>query len=306
MEERWWTKETVAVVTGAQRGIGYAIARRLAGNGIQVILIDRDGEGGTAAVKALNDAGLHNVAVYQVDVQDGMAINEFANWVKQHYGKLDILVNNAGILGIEIDYDIMKARGVDPRQIFSGNIVEGISENYEMAKACIDINYYGTLENVEALLPLLKLSGDAGGRIVNVASRAGLLETFPSETLRQELNDLDNLTENKVDKFIKNFLMDFEQGLLKTNGWPLRLSAYRVSKAAIIAYTRILAREHADMYVNCVHPGYVRTDITFNTGVYSIDEGAEGPVMLALLPPGSPSGQYYNKKEIASIYFLHK
>lgn len=302
MENRWWTTETKAVVTGAQRGIGFAIARKLASKGLHVILTDRDREGGSAAIKTLNDAGFDNVVFYQLDVQDGMAVHEFANWVKQQYGELDILVNNAGILGLSIDYDILKANQADPVQIFHGHTVEGISENCEMAKKCIDTNYYGTKRMVEALLPLLK----AGGRIVNVSSRAGLLQLFPTETLRQELSDLSNLTEDKIETFLERFLKDFQQGLVKSNGWPYPFSAYCVSKAAINAYTRLLAQQHDEFYVNCVHPGNVKTDITFNKGVLSTDEGAEGPVMLALLPPGSPSGHYYNKKEIASFYFLHQ
>ncbi|GLJ50152.1 hypothetical protein SUGI_1067080 [Cryptomeria japonica] len=306
MDSRWWTKETVAVVTGSKRGIGYAIVRRLAENGIRVILTDPDQEVGTAAVKTLQDAGFDNVIFYQLDVKDDTGIHVFEKWMKERYGKLDILVNNAGIMGISIDYDILKANQADPRQIFSGKTVEGISESYEMAKECIDINYYGTKRMAEAFLPLLKRASDAGGRIVNVSSRAGVLEFLQNEALRQQLNDLDNLNEVKIDTFLESFLKDFQEGLLKNNGWPVQFSAYYVSKAAVSAYTRVLARQNPDMYVNCVHPGYVKSEMNFNTGHLSTDEGAEGPAMLALLPPGSPSGQYYNRKERASFYFLDK
>ncbi|KAH9295770.1 hypothetical protein KI387_039358, partial [Taxus chinensis] len=138
---------------------------------------------------------------------------------------------------------------------------------------------------VEAVLPLLKLACEGGGRIVNVSSREGVLEYIPSETLRQQLGDFHNLTEDKIDAFLQTFLEDFQRGLLKINGWPVTYSAYFISKAAVNAYTRLLAREHPHMYVNCVHPGFVNTDLNFNVGKLSIDEGSQGPVMVALLPP---------------------
>lgn len=82
----------MAVVTGANKGIGYAIVRQLAKHGIRVILTARDEERGKAAAKSLNDEGFHNIVFHQVDVQDEKSIHLFANWMKEHYGKLDILV----------------------------------------------------------------------------------------------------------------------------------------------------------------------------------------------------------------------
>ncbi|XP_057823952.2 (+)-neomenthol dehydrogenase isoform X5 [Cryptomeria japonica] len=174
---RWWKEDTVGVVTGANKGIGYAIVRQLAENGICVILTARDEERGKAAAKTLSDEGFHNVVFHQLDVQDESSIQAFSNWVKEKYGKLDILVNNAGISGLEINYDILKANNTDPTKLItSGGTIEGISESYEKAEECIDINYYGTKRMVEALLPLLKLASEGGGRIVNMTSRAGVLE----------------------------------------------------------------------------------------------------------------------------------
>ncbi|KAH9295772.1 hypothetical protein KI387_039360 [Taxus chinensis] len=258
--QRWWNEDTVAVVTGANKGIGFAIVRQLAEHGIRVILTARDEERGNTAAKNLNQQGFHNVVFHQLDVNDGISVHGFANWMKDNYGKLDILVNNAAISGLAIDYDILKANKSNPTQLFNppGNKVEGISETYEMAKECIDINYYGTKRMVEAVLPLLKLAGEGGGRIVNVSSRAGVLE--PTSFLR----------------LLSMLTLDFLHG------------------------------EHPHMYVNCVHPGFVNTDLNFNVGKLSIDEGSQGPVMVALLPPGSSSGQYYDETEMASFYVLPK
>ncbi|XP_057823951.2 (+)-neomenthol dehydrogenase isoform X3 [Cryptomeria japonica] len=307
LNKRWWKEDTVGVVTGANKGIGYAIVRQLAENGICVILTARDEERGKAAAKTLSDEGFHNVVFHQLDVQDESSIQAFSNWVKEKYGKLDILVNNAGISGLEINYDILKANNTDPTKLItSGGTIEGISESYEKAEECIDINYYGTKRMVEALLPLLKLASEGGGRIVNMTSRAGVLEYIPSKILRQQLSNINDLTEERIDVFLQIFLKDYQKGLLKRNGWPILHSTYFISKATLNAYTCLLALQHPDLYVNCVHPGFVKTNMSLNVGSLSIDEGAKGPVILALLPLGSPSGQYYDQTEIASFDSLSK
>ncbi|XP_057823930.2 LOW QUALITY PROTEIN: (+)-neomenthol dehydrogenase [Cryptomeria japonica] len=308
LNKRWWKEGTVGVVTGANKGIGYAVVHQLAEHGIHVILTARDEERGKAAVKTLNDEGFHNVVFHQLDVHDESSIQAFANWMNEKHGKLDILVNNAAISGLTIDYDIVKKNKSNPTMLFTppGSTVEGISETYEMAKECIEINYYGTKRMVEAFLPLLKLASEGGGRIVNVTSRAGVLEYIPSMTLRQQLSNLHDLTEDKIDAFLQKFLKDFKKGMLKINGWPISYSAYFVSKAAQNAYTRLLAHQHPDMYINCVHPGFVKTDLNVDVGKLSIDEGAKGPVMVALHPPGSPSGQYYDETEIGDFNVLPK
>ncbi|KAH9295771.1 hypothetical protein KI387_039359, partial [Taxus chinensis] len=302
----WWNEDTLVVVTGANKGIGFAIVRQLAENGIRVILTARDGERGKAAAMKINEQGFHNVVFHQLDVKDAISVQGFAKWVTEHYGKLDILVNNAGMSGVAIDYNILNTDKTNLSRLFThpGSKIEGMSETYESSKECFEINYYGTKRMVEAVLPLLKLAGEGGGRIVNVSSIAGVLEYIPNETLRQQLSNLHDLSEEKIDGFVLRFLKDFQQGLVKIEGWPHSFSAYFVSKAAVNAYTRILADQHPDMYINCVHPGFVMTDMSFNIGKLSTDEGAKGPVMVALLPPGSPSGQYYDEMEIASFYDL--
>ena len=76
--------------------------------------------------------------------------------------------------------------------------------------------------------------------------------------------------------------MDFKTDKLQENGWPLTVSAYKVSKAALNAYTRLLAKKFKNIMVNCVHPGYVLTGMTCQTGFITVEEGAKGPVMAAL------------------------
>lgn len=82
---------------------------------------------------------------------------------------------------------------------------------------------------------------------------------------------------------------------MRKNGWPTSVAAYTVSKVALNAYTRILAKRHPTICVNCVNPGYVKTDINGNSGILTVEQGAKGPVMLAMLADGSPSGLFYDQ-----------
>lgn len=87
----WWSKETVAVVTGANRGIGLALAARLAEQGLTVVLTARDGVRGEAAAAPLRDRGLP-VVFRRLDVSDAASVAGFAGWLRNAVGGLDILV----------------------------------------------------------------------------------------------------------------------------------------------------------------------------------------------------------------------
>ncbi|KAF8704017.1 hypothetical protein HU200_031501 [Digitaria exilis] len=164
-------------------------------------------------------------------------------------------------------------------------------ETYNTAEESLRTNYYGTKHVTEALLPLLKSSSD--GRIVNVSSGFGLLRHFRGEELKQELNDADNLTEERLGELMDTFLKDFEAGALEARGWPGVFAAYKVAKAAVNAYSRIMARRHPALRVNCAHPGFVKTDMTRNAGLLTPEEGASNVVKVALLPAGEPTGVFF-------------
>ena len=88
--------KNIAVVTGANRGIGLEICRQLAHKNIHVILTARDVSKGQAACNELINHGF-DVRFHQLDVTDSDSIDAFARFIEKEYGRLDILVNNAGI-----------------------------------------------------------------------------------------------------------------------------------------------------------------------------------------------------------------
>lgn len=114
-------------------------------------------------------------------------------------------------------------------------------------------------------------------------------------------SDEENLTEEGIDKVVQEFLKNFEEGRLEEKYWPLHISAYKVSKASLNAYTKLMARKHEAMYINSVCPGYTRTELTHNLGSLSDVEGAEAPVKLALLPEGGPTGSVLLRHEALSL-----
>ena len=127
-----------------------------------------------------------------------------------------------------------------------------------------------------------------------------LFQLISHESAKEVLGATYGLTEEKVDEVLQWFLKDFKDGLLERKGWPTFMSAYVLSKAALNAYTRILAKKFPTFRINCVHPGFVKTDINFNHGVLTVEEGAKGPVMLALLPADGPTSLFFDQMKIST------
>lgn len=127
------------------------------------------------------------------------------------------------------------------------------------------------------------------------------MQRIPSEKIRNEFLNIESLTEQRIHELLQSFLQDVKQNRLIENGWPLMLPAYGISKTAMNAYTRLLAKKHPTMYINCVHPGYVDTDLSWHTGPMSPEDGAKAPVRLALLPDGGPTGCYFDQMKVASF-----
>ncbi|MFG2049418.1 SDR family oxidoreductase [Micromonospora sp. NPDC048935] len=143
----------VALVTGANRGIGREIARQLAENGVHTLVAGRRPEAVTEATASLRGMGL-DVAPLVLDVTASDTIAEAVDTVGARYGRLDILVNNAGIR--------VEKYGRRPSE-----------QPMDQWRQTFDTNLFGVVEVTAAFLPLLRRS--PAGRIVNVSSLLGSL-----------------------------------------------------------------------------------------------------------------------------------
>ncbi|KAM5572531.1 hypothetical protein ABKV19_012539 [Rosa sericea] len=291
--------QRISVVTGANKGIGFEICRQLASNGILVVLTARDVKRGQEAVEKLKLSGLTDVIFHQLDVTDATSIASLADFIETQFGKLDILVNNAGVGGFKVIGDA-KNLTFDYEHILgskAGDLKKFLEQTYESAEKCLKTNYYGIKQMSTALIRLLQKSDSP--KMVNVSSNLGRLKLLTHQKARDELGDVEGLTEEKVDKVVEDFLKDAKENLVEANGWPMNFSAYRVSKAVLNAYTRVLAKNCPEIAINAVGPGYTSTDMNFNLGGHSVEEGAKGPVKLALSPEGGPSGLYFDQLEVS-------
>ncbi|KAL8500078.1 hypothetical protein ACS0TY_019899 [Phlomoides rotata] len=286
-----------ALVTGANKGIGFEICRQLASRGIMVILTSRNEQRGIEALDRLKEFGVSkNVIFHQLDVADPATIDDAVEFIKTQYGRLDFLVNNAGINGLQVDGDVLILQEfieADVATLFSAEKQElkssgKIIETLKDAEECIQTNYYGLKNLTEALIPLLQLSDSP--RIVNVSSTLGALG---------------RLTEGRIDEVVQEFLKNFQEGSLEVNSWPSHIAAYKVTKAAVNAYTKYVAKNNLNFCVNSICPGLTRTDISCNLGPFSSEEAAQVVVKLALLPDGGPSGSFFEawrREEVLSLY----
>ena len=225
----------VALVSGANRGIGREIVRQLAEKGITTILGSRDEEKGRTAAEGMNG----NVVVKRLDVIDEDSVDRLTSFVEGEFGRLDILVNNAGIAN-------------DSGQ-------RGVDADLGSVREALEANLLGAWRLCKVFVPLMQRNGY--GRIVNISSGMGAL------------NDMGG-------------------------GSP----AYRVSKTALNALTRILASElrGSGILVNSVSPGWVRTDMGGSDASRSVEEGADTPIWAATLPDNGPTGGFFRDRRPVS------
>ncbi|KAL9234453.1 hypothetical protein vseg_009324 [Gypsophila vaccaria] len=284
-----------AVVTGANKGIGLEVCRQLASQGVIVVLTSRDEKRGLEALDSLKKSGINsdNLEFHQLQVTDPSSVASLADFIKAKFGKLDILVNNAGILGAVSDMEALFAVGFPEHENLS---VDMIAQTYEQAQECVTTNYYGAKTASQAFLPLLELSDSP--RIINVSSGAGMLYHIRNDQIRGILDNAEELTEEKVEMILDEYLRDFKDGTFVEKGWIPVFSSYFASKAALNAYTRILAKKHPSMIINCLCPGFTNTDFNEHTGTLSVEQAAARVVRLALVPHGSSSGLFHADDQV--------
>jgi NAD(P)-dependent dehydrogenase (short-subunit alcohol dehydrogenase family) len=152
-------KRKVALVTGANRGLGFETCKQLAQLGFTVILSARNIAKGLTATKQLVDRGLE-VLFRQLDVSDQNNIIRMANQIEQQFGKLDVLVNNAAIL-----YDMWQ---------------NAVGADLQTVNQALLTNLFGPWKLSQVCIPLMKRN--KYGRIVNVSSEAGSLYYMSSGT----------------------------------------------------------------------------------------------------------------------------
>lgn len=145
--------QKIALVTGANKGIGFEIARQLGLQGITVLVGARDLARGEAAVEKLRAEAIAGTAIH-LDVTDQETITAAAAFISQTYGRLDILVNNAGIS--------LREGSTPPSEL----AIEDLRKTYET-------NVFGVFAVTKAMLPLLRRA--EAGRIVNLSSEMGSL-----------------------------------------------------------------------------------------------------------------------------------
>jgi len=144
------SENKVAVVSGANRGIGREVVRQLAEKGYNVVLGARDLSKGQEAAREL---GHPNITALALDVTDDKSVAKFIKQVEEKFGRLDVLVNNAGTM-----YDHWQ---------------QATTADLEQAHQAHETNFWGAWRLAKAAVPLMRKTGH--GRIVNVSSQVGSL-----------------------------------------------------------------------------------------------------------------------------------
>ncbi|MBR2537375.1 MAG: SDR family oxidoreductase [Hyphomicrobium sp.] len=229
-----------ALVTGANRGIGFEVARMLVGEGLHVIIGARDGAKSREAAASLSKDGGKSTSV-SLDVADQASVADALEEIAKTVGDIDVLVNNAGIL-------------IDAPGGFRASVFDMTDDTM---RTTFETNVIGPQRLIRALVPGMRARGY--GRVVNVSSMAGQLSDMMA-------------------------------------GYP----AYRMSKAALNALTRVLAAEVADtnIKVNSVCPGWCRTDMGGAGATRTAAQGADTIAWLAMLPDDGPSGLFFKDRQI--------
>jgi NAD(P)-dependent dehydrogenase (short-subunit alcohol dehydrogenase family) len=247
------TETRVALVTGANKGIGLEVSRQLAQLGIMVMIGARDKDRGLRAAETLAAEGLP-VKFLRIDVTEQDSIAAAAAQIASDPGRLDILVNNAGILSPG------EFHGVDQ----AGEPIISVPSQVELevVRSTYVTNVFGPIAVTNALLPLLRQA--PAPRIVNVSSR------LASFSLTQASRS-PNATQNYL-----NFLA--------YNSSKAALNYVTLQYAIELSGTRVK--------VNAADPGHSATDINGHLGDRPPSAAAKIVVRLATLPDDGPSGTF--------------
>jgi NAD(P)-dependent dehydrogenase (short-subunit alcohol dehydrogenase family) len=237
----------IALVTGANKGIGFETAKQLAQHNIKVLLCARNETEGKKAEEVLRGLSL-DVTYVKLDISNSADIENVKSRIESEYGALNILVNNAAVF---LDNE------------WFGNNTETVT--LQTLRDTFDINYFGTVELTQALLPAIKKS--EAGRIVNISSVSG--------SFGVHLNEAHWL-------------------------YALKPYAYSASKTALNQFTVFLAHalRNTKIKVNAANPGWVKTSIGSDQAPLTPEDGAKTGVALALLDDNGPTGTFSEAGEV--------
>jgi NAD(P)-dependent dehydrogenase (short-subunit alcohol dehydrogenase family) len=143
----------LALITGANKGIGFEICRQLAHQGLRVLLTSRDARKGLQAQKILVQENL-DVLFHELDVTARSSVQALAQYVQKEHGAVDALVNNAGVM-------------------MDSSATSVLKESEDVFHETLETNFFGALRMCQALVPLMRTRGY--GRVVNLSSGLGQL-----------------------------------------------------------------------------------------------------------------------------------
>jgi NAD(P)-dependent dehydrogenase (short-subunit alcohol dehydrogenase family) len=197
-------EKKIALITGANKGIGFETARQLGQQGVKILLGARDREKGERAAEELRREKIDASAIV-LDANNPASIQNAAKEVEQQYGRLDILINNAGIM---LDDETKKASG----------------QSLETWRRTFDTNVFGLIATTQAFLPLLRKS--PAGRIVNLSSILGsiTLHSTPGSPIYESKNYASyNVSKSAVNAYTVQLAYELKDSPIKVNaahpGW---------------------------------------------------------------------------------------
>ena len=195
--------DRIALVTGANQGVGLQVVKELAAAGVTVLLGSRDLARGEAAA-----ADVEGATALQIDVTDLDSIAAAAERIRTEFGRLDLLVNNAGISNT--------AGGNRTPEQMAAN-AKASTASLDEIRAVWDVDVFGVLAVYQAMLPLLRESSDA--RIVNVSSGVGSLTSsadpaFPFHAIYGPVYPASKAAENAL---VLAMMVELEDTDIKVN-----------------------------------------------------------------------------------------